>query len=258
MDCAGGLIANLVRNLLFGVALHPQLQYLPVFLGNALLGKGGDLHFRNDFLFKLAARVGYFENIAVLIFHHFVKRNGLAGAVMMPLPHKIRLDGAAGGFVILHGAVFPDCVNHRLPVLLRNHHICDIADQIAELLIGQPRHFHTLRDVVKVLEAKPVLLKLHSDVGDNAVRQPPQREISCVLIPAAGNVAVVALAVFDLEKLPCAPCVAVPHKQLEHIVAYDVVIFVCPQDLIRTARQLIGWFPFLRKLSRQAVKQRQP
>ena len=79
-----------------------------------------------------------------------------------------------------------------------------------------------------------------------------------MLIPVAGNVAVVALAAFDLKELPCAPCVAVPHKQLEHIVTYDVVIFVRPQDRIRAAGQLIRWLPFLRKLSRQAVKQRQP
>ena len=32
----------------------------------------------------------------------------------------------------------------------------------------------------------------------------------------------------DLEKLPCAPCVAVPHKQLEHIITCDVVILVRP------------------------------
>ena len=66
----------------------------------------------------------------------------------MPLPHEIRLDGAACGFVVLHGAVLPDRIDHRLPVLFRNHHVGDIADQIAELLIGQPRHFHALRDVV--------------------------------------------------------------------------------------------------------------
>ena len=165
----------------------------------------------------------------------------------MPLSHEIRLDGAASGFVVLHGAVLPDRVDHRLPVLLRNHHVSDITDQIAELLIGQPRHFHALRDAVKVLEAKPVLLKLHSD---DAVRQPPQGEISCVLIPATGNITIIALAVFHLEKLPCAPCVAVPRKQLEHIITYDVVIFVRPQDRIRAAGQLIGWLPLLRKLSR--------
>ena len=168
----------------------------------------------------------------------------------MPFSHEIGLDGAADGFVVLYGAVFPDRVDHRLPVLLCNHHVGDITDQIAELLIGQPRHFHTLRDVVKVLEAKPVLLKLHSDVGDNAVRQPPQREISCVLIPVAGNVAVVALAVFDLEKLPCAPCVAVPHKQLEHIVTYDVVILVRSQNFIGGAGQIVGWLPLFRKFPR--------
>ena len=67
---------------------------------------------------------------------------------MMTLPHKIRLDGAAGGFVVLDGSVFPDCVDHRLPVLFCNHHVGDIADQIAELLIGQPRHLRALRDVV--------------------------------------------------------------------------------------------------------------
>ena len=133
---------------LFGQAVHAQLQYLPVFLGNALLGKGGNLHFGDNLLLKLAARIGYLKNIAVLILHHLVKRNSLAGAVMMPLSHEIRLDGAAGGFIVLHGSVLPDRVNHRLPVLFRNHHVGDIADQIAELLIGQPRHFHALRDVV--------------------------------------------------------------------------------------------------------------
>ena len=92
---------------------------------------------------------------------------------MTPLPHEIGLDGAACGFVVLYGAVFPDSVNHGLPFLLRNYHVGDIADQIAELLIGQPRHFYALRDIVKVLETKPVLLKLHSYVGDNTVRQTP-------------------------------------------------------------------------------------
>ena len=87
----------------------------------------------------------------------------------MPLPHEIRLDGAAGGFIVLHGAVFPDRIDHRLPVLFRNYHVGNIADQIAELLIGQPRHFHALRDVVKVLKAQSALLKLHADVGDDAV-----------------------------------------------------------------------------------------
>ena len=55
--------------------------------------------------------------------------------------------------------------------------IANIADQIAELLIGQPRHIHSLRDIVKVLEAQHVLFKLHAEVGDDiafremAVRQ---------------------------------------------------------------------------------------
>ena len=99
-------------------------------------------------MLKLAARVSNLENIAVLVLHHLVKGNGLAGAVVMPLPHEICLDGAAGGFVVLHGTVLPDCVDHWLPILLRNHHVGDIADQITELLVGQPRHFHALRDVI--------------------------------------------------------------------------------------------------------------
>ena len=117
----------------------------------------------------------------------------------MPLPHEVSLNGATCGFVIFHGAVFPDSINHRLPFLFRNHHIGDITNQIAELLISQPWHFHALRDVVKVLEGKPVLLKLHSDVGDNTVRQTPQGEVSCVLCPCAGNVTIIAFAVFHLK-----------------------------------------------------------
>ena len=38
-------------------------------------------------------------------------------------------------------------------------------EEIVELLIGQPRYFNTLRDVVKVLKAKPMLLKFHTDIG---------------------------------------------------------------------------------------------
>lgn len=87
----------------------------------------------------------------------------------MPLPHEVGLDGAARCFVVLNRPVLPDRVNHRLPVFFHYHHIGDIADQIAELLIGQPQYFNTLRDVVKVLKAKPVLLKLHTDIGNNAV-----------------------------------------------------------------------------------------
>lgn len=82
-------------------------------------------------------------------------------------------------------------------------------DQVAEPLIGQQRDFHTLRNVVKVLETKSVLPRLHADIGNDAIRQPPQGEISCILILFSGNAAVVALTVFHLEKLPC---VAVPHK----------------------------------------------
>ena len=92
MDCAGGLVANLVCNLLFGQAVHAQLQYFPVFLADAPLGKGGDLHFGDNILFKLAARVSDLENIAVLILHHFIQRNRLAGAVVIPLPHEIVVD----------------------------------------------------------------------------------------------------------------------------------------------------------------------
>lgn len=87
----------------------------------------------------------------------------------MPLPNEVGLDGAACGFVILYGVIFPDRINHRLPFLFSNYYVGDIADQIAELLIGQPRYFHALRDVAKVLETNPVLLKLHSDIWDNAV-----------------------------------------------------------------------------------------
>ena len=50
----------------------------------------------------------------------------------MPLLHEIGLDDAAGGFIVLHGAIFPDGIDHRLPFLLRNHHVGDIADQIAD------------------------------------------------------------------------------------------------------------------------------
>ena len=69
--------------------------------------------------------------------------------------------------------------------------------RIAKLLIGQPRHFRTLRDVVKALEAKPVLLKFHSEVGNNDVRRTPQGDISCVLRSYIRDVTVITLTGFQ-------------------------------------------------------------
>lgn len=66
----------------------------------------------------------------------------------------------------------------------------------------------------------------------------------CVHAPCAGDVTIIALAVFHLEKLPCAPCVAVSDKQLEHIISYDVVILVRPQNLIGATGQIVSGFPF--------------
>ena len=78
--------------------------------------------------------------------------------------------------------------------------------------------------------------------------RPPQREIARILLHIARNVTIIALAVFHLEKLPCAPCVAVPHKQLKHIITYDVVIPVRPSELHRGSGQIVGWFPLFRKV----------
>ena len=41
---------------------------------------------------------------------------------------EIGFDSAAFGFVVLYSAVFPDSVNHRLPVFFRYHYIGNIAD----------------------------------------------------------------------------------------------------------------------------------
>ena len=84
-----------------------------------LLGKGGDLHFGDNNLLKLAARIGYRKYRRPHSPSFSSREIGLPEAVVMPLPHEIRLDGAAGGFVVLHGAVFPDRVDHRLPILFR-------------------------------------------------------------------------------------------------------------------------------------------
>ena len=57
----------------------------------------------------------------------------------MPLSHEVGLDGAARCFVVLNRPILPDSINHRLAVFFCYNHIGDIANQIAELLIGQPR-----------------------------------------------------------------------------------------------------------------------
>lgn len=59
--------------------------------GSLLIIRRG-LRFRDGFPFKCAARIVYLKNIAVLTLHHLVKRNRLAGTVVIPLPHEVRLD----------------------------------------------------------------------------------------------------------------------------------------------------------------------
>ena len=102
------------------------------------------------------------------------------------------------------------------------------------------------------------MLKLHTEIGDDGVGQPPQGGVARVLLPVAGNVPVVPSAVFYLKELPRRPGIAVPHQQLKHIVPDDGVVFVRPKHLIGAAGQGKGGLPFPRQLHRQAVKQGQP
>ena len=110
VDCAGRFVTNLVRNLLFGLPLHPKLQYLPVL-------------------------------------------------------------------------------------------VCQIANKITKLLIGQPWNFHTLWHIVEILKTQATFFELHPYVRNDGIGQPPEREEPCLVGAASGNLTIISLALFHLEEL---------------------------------------------------------
>ena len=86
--------------------------YLPVFLCDGAFRKGSNLHFEMTEFSNSPRGSATSKMSPVLTLHHFIQRDRLAGTVVMPLSHEIGLDGAACGFVVLHGAVFQDSIDH--------------------------------------------------------------------------------------------------------------------------------------------------
>ena len=139
-------------------------------------------------------------------------------AVMIPRTVEVPFMNA-GAAVIIGIAIVPKLVDHRLPVFLGNDHIGQIADQIAELLIGEPRVLIVSIHQKQPLEA-PIHLrfKLLAEMLDDFIGQPPQRKIAGIVFPITGDVLVGAVLVRHLEELPRRPRKAVPHQEQEHIV----------------------------------------
>ena len=61
-------------------------------------------------------------------------------------------------------------------------------------------------------------LKLFAEMLDDLIGQPPQRKITGVVFPIAGDVLVCVVLIRHLEELPRRPRKAVPHQEQEHIV----------------------------------------
>ena len=142
-DCAGRFESGFLCNLFQRATLIAELQNQVVLLGqlilellNALLGK-----YRG---FKLTPGIGNVIKLLTVniytIFQHILQRNVLCGTAVIPRPHEITLLDVLAG-LIRNLTVIPDYINHGLPVLFRYNHICEIANQITEVLVTEPSQF---------------------------------------------------------------------------------------------------------------------
>ena len=79
-----------------------------------------------------------------------------------------------------------------LPVFFLDNQIREVAYKVAELTVCKPRHFIVRPCGVEHLKGDVLTLYLASEVAEYVVGELPEREIACVLLPAAGDFAVVA------------------------------------------------------------------
>ncbi len=134
--------------------------------------------------------------------------------------------------VIFHLTVFPHFVNHRLPVLFFHNHI----RKIAELLICKPRDLHFFSHHKQLLKA-PIhfVFEFASEVILNYKTQPPQRKITRIIFPLAGNVAVIFTA-GNLNELQHRPLIRFPYELKKNIIIDEIIILIRVKNFIRISQ----------------------
>ena len=101
----------------------------------------------NYLRFKLAAWISNIKKQLAVnsssFFQKLVKGNVLCGTAVCPGTHEVLFVDILSCIVIdLTG--IPDFINHQLPVLFQHNQICEVAYQIAKVLVTEPRQFIVL------------------------------------------------------------------------------------------------------------------
>ena len=176
----------------------------------------------------------------------------------IPLVDEIPFVCAFAFAVIFHLTVFPYLINHRLPVLFCNNHIREITDKVAEMLICKPRDLHFFWHQIQFLKTPfHLIFKFLSEVILNYKAQPPQRKITRIICPFAGDITVTVTA-GNLNELPYRPRIRFPYQLKKNIVVNQMIIFVRVKNIIRISRNIKIILPFYYKLFGKSVKQREP
>ena len=102
------------------------------------------------------------------------------------------------------------------------------------------------------------MFKLVAKVADDIVGHPPERKITGVILPVTGNVVISTVLVWDLEELPCRPCIAIPDEFQKGIILQELFGAFIVQKLRHISRQVQIGTTLFDQLSGQGVEQRQP
>ena len=111
---------------------------------------------------------------------------------MVPVPHEVFADDTVFVLVVLDRSVLPDSVNHGLPVFFLNNQIREVAYKVTELTVCKSQHFLVRPCGVEHLKGDVLALYLAAKVAEYVVGELPEWEVPSVLLPAAGDFAVVA------------------------------------------------------------------
>lgn len=134
----------------------------------------------------------------------------------------------------------------------------EFADKIAELLICKPRNLHFPRHHKQLLKT-PVhfIFEFLSEVILNYKAQSPQRKITRIVCPFAGDITVTVTA-GNLNELPHRPCIRFPDELKKNIIIDEIIVFIRVKNFIRISRNIKIILPFYYKLFGESIKQRKP
>ncbi len=168
----------------------------------------------------------------------------------------------AGGnvfsIIIFRLPLLPYCIDGRLKVHFGHDLIGHVSGQVHELLLRQPGSIHSIRLAEEILNAPAQFPgeTFHKSANDH-VAHLPQRKVTGVILPAAGDALVLSVLPWHLQKLPDGPGVAIHDQLQKRVVPNHVSIFLARQQLFRIARQFQICRPLPHQMLGQRVKQRQ-